>query len=489
MLAQDLLHPQRMVLSRRKEGTGACASSIRAAIFAMVLFQNAPLFALDSENLNISAEIRERYEGRVNSSFGNPNDAGVNQNNQSFVGSRTRLNVGYDVSPDINLFLQLQDTRAFGAEPGTISNTQNLDLHQGYFQVNNMFLDGLQLRVGRQSIAFGNHRVIGDAEWSNVARSFDAVRMTLERLVGSLDLIWARTRDNDVDQITIRDPVSFPGTPAEQRKGTDDQDLYIAYGTFKGIPTVSVEPYWIFLVDNGVGGSLLAPAATNQQRHTIGTRVDGTLFAKHLDYTMEGDYQFGKIASQRTGGIGVRDLEINAAAFAAKAGYNFLELPWFPRIGVEYDFASGDGDNNTDDQRGNFNTFENLFPTNHALMGVMDLMGWRNMQDLSLSFKVNPRPKTGISIDYHMFRLANRKDNWYRFNGEVQIQSSADNQAESIGQELDITAFTTVKETVKLGAGWGHFFTGEFIEKNNLANSQSFTTDQDWVYVMATVGF
>ncbi len=259
--------------------------------------------------------------------------------------------------------------------------------------------------------------MLGNVGWTNVGRSFDGVRLTYRRDLGHVDLMWFRTRDNDTSDVSVSDVINFPGTPEALRKGTDDQDLYIAYGTFKGIPTVSIEPYWIFLVDNGTGGSLLVPAVTNQHRHTIGTRIDGTLFAKHVDYTLEGDYQFGKIASQRTDGIGVRDLDINASAFAAKADYNFLEFPWTPRLGMEYDFASGSGDNNTDNQHGNFNTFENLFPTNHALMGVMDFMGWRNMQDLSFSFKVTPGPRIGMSMDYHMFWLANRKDNWYRFNG------------------------------------------------------------------------
>lgn len=378
-----------------------------ALVFAAVILPFTVVDAFDNQKLSISAEVRERYEGRTDASFGNPNGTGVEQNNQSFIGSRSRVNLGYDVSPDLSLFLQLQDSRVFGAEPGTISNTQNLDLHQGYFQVNDMFMEGLQLRVGRQAIAFGNHPLVGSVEWSNVARSFDGVRMTLDRSIGSLDLIWACTRDNDVDQITVGDPINFPGTPATRRKGTDDQDLYVAYGTISALPNMRIEPYWIFLVDNQAGGKLLDPLALNQHRHTLGMRIDGTLFGNHVDYTLEAAHQFGAIAEDRTNRIGERDLDINASALALKGGYTFLDVPWKPRLGAEYGYASGDGDNNKDDQRGNFNTFENLFPTNHSLYGMMDLMGWRNMQDLSFSFSAKPMPLTGVILDYHIFRLAN----------------------------------------------------------------------------------
>ena len=69
------------------------------------------------------------------------------------------------------------------------------------------------------------------------------------------------------------------------------------------------------------------------------------------------------------------------------------------------------------------------------------------------------------------------------------LQSSPDNQAASIGQEFDVRAFTTVKQHIKLEVGWGHFFAGEFVKKNNWFNRQSFSEDQDWVYVMAGVSF
>ena len=285
-----------------------------------VCFALTPVAAVaelfDPEQFTINGEIRERYEGRMNSSFGNPNRTAVDQNNHSFIGSRIRLNMGYSVSADVRFFAQLQDARLFGAERGTLANEQNVDLHQGYFDIDNVWLDGLRLRAGRQEIFFGDHRVLGNVSWTNVGRSFDGLRLTYSRGVGSLDLMWFRTRETDTSDVSVADVINFPGTPEALRKGTDDQDVYIAYGTITGVPSVQIEPYWIFLVDNGVGGSLLAPAAANQHRHTFGMRVDGVLFARHVDYTFEGAYQSGAIASVRDSGS-VRDLAINAGRLGA----------------------------------------------------------------------------------------------------------------------------------------------------------------------------
>src|SRR2546427_2495548 len=112
-----------------------------------------PAFAkVDMDALTIGGEARIRYEGRINTSF-NSNNA-----NESAASHRIRVNVGYDLTPDISFFVQLQDARVWGSEGGVItpaggvSGTGNgttgigavssanvgntgVDLHQGYILV------------------------------------------------------------------------------------------------------------------------------------------------------------------------------------------------------------------------------------------------------------------------------------------------------------------------------------------------------------------
>ena len=71
--------------------------------------------------------------------------------------------------------------------------------------------------------------------------------------------------------------------------------------------------------------------------HDIGARIDGKLpNLNAVDYTLEAHGQIGDIG----------DLDQEAWAFAGRTGYTFKNVAWTPRIGFEYDFASGDEDPN-----------------------------------------------------------------------------------------------------------------------------------------------
>ena len=83
---------------------------------------------------------------------------------------RSRLGAYITPVENVQVFLQVQDSRAFGEETiggrfNTISNTRNLDLHQGYLKVDDLFVDGLSAKVGRTELSYGNERLVGPVGW------------------------------------------------------------------------------------------------------------------------------------------------------------------------------------------------------------------------------------------------------------------------------------------------------------------------------------
>src|SRR5437660_4470952 len=87
--------------------------------FAMVggMVATDPAFAkIDVDKLTIGGEARIRYEYRIGTTFGSTtnlnNGVAGNTNgnaNESAASSRVRVNVGYDLTPDVSLFDQIQD--------------------------------------------------------------------------------------------------------------------------------------------------------------------------------------------------------------------------------------------------------------------------------------------------------------------------------------------------------------------------------------------
>ena len=218
--------------------------------------------------------------------------------------------------------------------------------------------------------------------------------------------------------------------------------------TLKAVPNWTVEPYYFLLKDSRVfagnisGGNLTAfsPQAPDQARNVLGGRINGKqgIAGGALDATLEAVWQFGGLSNVTNG---QHNLHINAHAEALKVGYTFDPVPMKPRIGIEVDYASGDNCRRgptTCNAAGHFNTFDNLYPTNHFHYGYMDLMAWKNMVNYQAVFDVKPDAVSKIQVNFIIHRLANHLDDWYRAGQVAYGVTNAANTASSLGWELDI---------------------------------------------------
>src|SRR3989442_882393 len=485
------------------------------AVFAVggVMVAADPAFAkTDMDQLTIGGEARIRYEIRNNTSLNS------NNSNESAASHRIRVNVGYDLTPDVSFFAQIQDARIWGSEGqsaagvntstgiGAVASangdTTGVDLHQGYILLKNVLVSGLSVKAGRQEIIFGDHRLFGNFGWSQVGNSFDAVRLTHSMPIGDVDLFWARIIDTENAAGCGATPsfatascsgVIFPTTNGT--KGTTDQDVYGLYVTLKAIPNWTVEPYLFLLKDGRAPGTtaITQAEASGQARSTVGGRINGK--AAGLDATAEMAWQLGSISSG-VAGAPANDVHINAWAGAFRAGYTMDVVPMKPRVGIEIDYASGDGcvtgGAATCKAQGHFNTFDNLFPTNHGKFGYMDLMAWKNQVTYQAVFDVKPSPVSKLQVNVAIMRLANRHDNWYRASQAVYGATGAGNDSSSIGRELDVHYWHTFKEKFKFEFGAGHFWAGTYVTNGQNSINGGGTgngSGQNWGYVMGSILF
>ncbi len=436
------------------------------SIFLGVILLTGMAFAqeeLEEElypSLTVSGELRIRPEYRNNEDF---NENAFDSN--SFIASRTRIGLDVKVNDKVGLYIVPQHTATWGSELFTAQGTEKtfpvtgdesekwsykrnfynaVDLHQAYLTLKNLFGISLNAKIGRQEINYGDQRLIGAFGWSNYGRAFDAVLFNYKWNIMDADLFGAKILesndgDNDTDLAGVHITLSSEGMRPET-------NLYVFYKRDSSGPS------------------------TSQELWTGGARVHFT-GVKGLAVTGEGAYQWGLKQE--------RKLKIQAFAGAVKAKYTFPVM-LKPEVLVEYDIASGDKDSSDN----KFETFDNLYPTNHPHYGYMDYMSWKNMQDIRGGIGLKPMDKVSVSADYHILSLFTNKDNWYRASGAVMIQTDGV-APKSIGSELDVVVRCDVIKNVNFELGYSRFFKGDFIEAIKGADAG----DSDWAYLITRVSF
>ncbi len=391
----------------------------------------------------------------------------------NYVLNQTRLWADADVNEHLRVFIQLQDSRAFGVEGTTVGfaadgPNNRIDIHQGYFDVRKLFDLPLTVRVGRQEIIWGDHRVIGNFVWSNQGRVFDG-----GRFMWDTDAIHAEAFAVTVDE---------DGFLPVDGDDNSDESIYAAMIGFKKlIPSALLELMYIQKNDQDDTSSTLVATGNTAAFgdpviiHDFGIRIDGKLpNLDAVDYTLEAHGQLGDYG----------DHDQEAWAFAGRVGYTFTEVAWKPRIGFEYAFASGDDDPGDDDHE----TFDNLYPTNHwqGNYGFIDLVSWQNIHDFRGNIKVSPTSKLTMQVDYHYFLLDEEEDGWYFAAGNLAAARPAGGfttNDDNLAQEVDLTVSYDLYKNVKILAGYSFFGAEDWIED---------TIDDintHWGYLQTTVTF
>ena len=201
--------------------------------------------------------------------------------------------------------------------------------------------------------------------------------------------------------------------------------------------------------------------------------------------------QFGRFNDPAL--AGGTSLDHQAFAIFAGGGYTWTQSAYTPRLGLEYNFASGDSDP-TD---GKHETFENLFPTNHKFYGNMDLVSLQNIHDVRFTSSIKPLPRLTVIGDYHAFWLADAHDNFYTIAGARRggIAATPGNgyginpgYDSYVGSEVDLITTYAISPHATFEAGYGHFFTGEYV-KQSLSAPALGAKDADWVYLQMNFSF
>jgi len=400
-----------------------------------------------------SKTLEVAFEGRWRNEFRDNADLRPTDDFDHLLGQRVRLNLTLRPHPHLTLFFQLQDVWVVDAASDKVIHDLDTNIHQLYFHWRPAGSERWAFRVGRQELAYGEERLVGTFGWDNVGRSFDAALLRHRAGAWTNDFFWAR-------QVDAR------RNGAPRRAG--HLELAGGYLTRQAKDSPGrLELYGLFLRDGLRTGGELTGIPESIRILTLGLR------RVHQPktgwrYSLEHAWQFGARGPD----------DHRAAMLVATVGHAWGGR-WQPRLGLEYDFATGD--NNPADARSR--EFHNLFPTNHIFYGYADLFGLRNLHAFRLTAATALHTKLTAEIDYHRFLLAARRGRWKDAAGRVLGFDPTGRSGRDAGQELDFTARLPLHKHLSFLVGYSLFLPGAFAERTRGPETHHFG------YVQTTVRF
>ncbi|MCH7962852.1 MAG: alginate export family protein [Bacteroidetes bacterium] len=373
-------------------------------------------------------QLRSELDGRDFSNSTHP---------LTFASSKIRLGVEKTFKKKLTLFIQVQDSRVFGSESGTLANSKNLDLHQGYVKLNKLFNWNWSIQAGRFEVSYGTERFFGAVGWHFVGRSFDGIRFVYAPKGFNLQLFG----------LTVKESVGYignanPGVYPYPQEATPSRSIYGFWKKTKINDNNKLDVFGYWEIDrtkvNEETCKLFMP--------TLGASYWGT-FGK-ISVISEASYQFGDMEGK----------EISAYLVSAITFYKVGNT----KLGLGIDLLSG---TNPDDASTKMNTYQATYGTNHKFYGYMDYFINIPLNTMNLglndfyitSFYKPNDSKWGFGANVHHF-MSNQSDN-------ITVGDNTSPTDENVfGQEIDLTVkYAFIKGTTLVWGG-SVFFPGNLMK-------------------------
>jgi hypothetical protein len=404
--------------------------------------------------LDIGLNVRARYEFLDNFNilqYGTGADDDV-------LLLRTRLSLDYRFTEEAHTFVEFQDARywlsslALSDFGRSSSYYDQFDLRQAYLEWKRIGESPIGVKLGRQIMQYGDRRVFAPAEWGNVGNYWwDAAKLTYDSDPVQVDAFYA--------QRVLSEPEDWNFDHWPYHVGA-------VYARVKQLP-MTLDAFYV--VKHDWSGSVRGESGTGDEtRHSFG------LFTER---PAGNGWDYGLFAAGQLGEYGYDDLR--AFGVIARGGYTFKPA-WQPRVGFEFNYASGDRDPND----GVDGTFDGIFGAMDIPYGWMNVVSWKNLEDYAVNFSVKPARSLTLSAEYHYFRLAQARDAWYWINGRPERRDPTGQAGQDLGHELDVIVRWQVNREIELLSGYARFFAGRFVRRTP-GNHQ----DANWAFAQVTYNF
>jgi len=387
-------------------------------------------------SLGFGAQYHARSEVRADSDF-----YGASPDHAIGIEHRARVTLRGSALERVGALLELQDVRGWGTERSTLGTEPFTGLHQGFVDLK--AARWLDLRVGRQELAYGEDRLLGSVDWNLNGRAFDGLfaRLTLGQAVTV-----------DGFGMMLKAPAFIDPASGGARFHNSGSWLTGVYARLRPRPALGADVYALGLMQDA--STALTGLRRDTNLVTLGARAVAKV--KGLTAIAEGALQTGRTHKG----------DVLAGAFAVRATYK-LSVWGEPYAQVEVLGATGDGD--PADAR--VSTFNQLFPTAHLHLGFIDYVAWQNTAAVRGTLGLRPFG-AHVWLDVHHFRLMDSRGAWYAASGAIFRPADPARTDGRMGTELDLSAMVPVTKHAAVSAAYAVFFPEGSAPGPNLTPSQ-----------------
>lgn len=441
-------------------------------------------------SLKIGAELRPRTE--YYHGYKSPVAKWLVKDNYKVPASfyttqRSRVNMFY-TADKVKFGVVLQDVRTWGSQPQLVSNdAYDTYVHQAWGEVN--LTDQISLKAGRMELVYDDHRILGNVGWAPQARSHDGA---LFKYKGAVDAHLGIFFHGG----------PFTGVLSDAYKAM--QYLWI-HGKAAGLN------YSILALNKGQAeNGLWYDAGTAStfgvtEKNAYSQLLGGRFVYKtgDLSLALNAYYEMGKKAATWVDtkslptGVTATSLGLKDAAGKGQkiSAYNVaLDVMYKAsanlKAGLGYEMLSGN--DLTDANRTDDNSFAPLFGTNHKFNGWMDYFyvgnhgGSVGLQDINLKV-LYKQGKFFAKFIPHYFMPAAKAQ--YTFTSTSGSTSQKDLGA--LGIEIDTWfGYHIVPKVASIQVGYSHMLANEsmYALKNGFAYTEGFEAGvNNWAWLMFSV--
>lgn len=385
------------------------------------LFLTAILFLATittfAQEFGVSAEVRPRLESRHG--FGNLLE--TDQNGESFVSQRTRLNLDFK-HEKIKIGVSLQNAGVWGDSKTMDKTGKGITFFAAWAE--GIISENFSIKLGRQVIAYDDQRIFGAVGWAQSGRSHDA--------------LVAHWKISEKSKLDVGLALNADGEISTEM-------LYSNVAGYKNFQYA-----WFHHDFENVGLSILAL--------NNGVQFENTVDEIDIDYsqTLGSHVTFKKnrfisdfSAYVQTGDL--RGRSISASNFSGNIKYKITDELL---IGFGTEYLSGKDMN---DSSSKIKSFNPLYGTNHKFNGWMDYFYVGNHADNVGLVDIN-----GV-VAYSKNKFF-AKGMPHFFSAAADVYNGSEKMSKNLGVEIDLTAGYKFTKSITLEGGFSSMFATESME-------------------------